>query len=250
MIAHVKMQNWTAVFLDFVIVVVGVFIGIQVANWNDAREERALERGYLERLHDEAFAGVNGFLDTTDTAWTKRREALQSAYEVIFSDAPKIDALDPAQCNAIANIHSLIAFPHQFPTLEELQSSGLFHIVRDAALRDALTGYATMQENSRSLVNYFRVDQFVMPRAFPAYFESRLADLDGAWPDQMRVSCRLDLMRADREFRNSFTDTLSRFNGYYDYVLRPEIESVKRIHAILDARLRIDHGAGGERPVS
>ncbi len=33
---HVKAQNWFAVGLDFVIVVVGVFIGIQVANWNEA----------------------------------------------------------------------------------------------------------------------------------------------------------------------------------------------------------------------
>lgn len=36
-IEHVKNQNWTAVALDFVIVVAGVFIGIQVSNWNDAR---------------------------------------------------------------------------------------------------------------------------------------------------------------------------------------------------------------------
>ena len=36
-IEHVKAQNWFAVGIDFVIVVVGVFIGIQVANWNDAR---------------------------------------------------------------------------------------------------------------------------------------------------------------------------------------------------------------------
>ena len=34
---HVKTQNWFAVGLDFVIVVGGVFIGIQVSNWNEAR---------------------------------------------------------------------------------------------------------------------------------------------------------------------------------------------------------------------
>ena len=33
---HVKSQNWTAVAVDFLIVVVGVFIGIQLGNWNDA----------------------------------------------------------------------------------------------------------------------------------------------------------------------------------------------------------------------
>ena len=35
---HVKDQNWFAVLIDFAIVVFGVFIGIQVANWNAARE--------------------------------------------------------------------------------------------------------------------------------------------------------------------------------------------------------------------
>jgi len=34
---HVKDQNWFAVGLDFFIVVVGVFIGMQVANWNDVQ---------------------------------------------------------------------------------------------------------------------------------------------------------------------------------------------------------------------
>lgn len=39
-IEHVKAQNWTAVCLDFAIVVLGVFIGIQVSNWNAARGQR------------------------------------------------------------------------------------------------------------------------------------------------------------------------------------------------------------------
>lgn len=33
-ITHVREQNWTAIGIDFVIVVTGVFIGIQVSNWN------------------------------------------------------------------------------------------------------------------------------------------------------------------------------------------------------------------------
>ena len=51
---HVKAQNWTAVALDFVIVVVGVFIGIQVANWNEARAERTQERAIVLQLIAEA----------------------------------------------------------------------------------------------------------------------------------------------------------------------------------------------------
>ena len=50
---HVKDQNWTAVALDFVIVVVGVFVGIQVANWNDARTNAYREVEMLATIYDE-----------------------------------------------------------------------------------------------------------------------------------------------------------------------------------------------------
>ena len=47
---HVKAQNWFAVALDFFIVVIGVFIGIEVANWNQARQDRQEERRYYGQL--------------------------------------------------------------------------------------------------------------------------------------------------------------------------------------------------------
>jgi hypothetical protein len=47
---HVKHQNWFAVGLDFVIVVTGVFIGLQVSNWNDSRETRQRAAVFSERL--------------------------------------------------------------------------------------------------------------------------------------------------------------------------------------------------------
>ena len=50
---HVNDQNWFAVWIDFIIVVIGVFIGIQVANWNDARASKAQEGAILVQLGDE-----------------------------------------------------------------------------------------------------------------------------------------------------------------------------------------------------
>jgi hypothetical protein len=50
---HVENQNWFAVLIDFAIVVIGVFIGIQVANWNEARADRAQEAAILSQLKDE-----------------------------------------------------------------------------------------------------------------------------------------------------------------------------------------------------
>ena len=50
---HVVNENWFAVFVDFVIVVVGVYVGIEVSNWNEARQEDARAHYFLERIqHD------------------------------------------------------------------------------------------------------------------------------------------------------------------------------------------------------
>ncbi len=50
---HVRSQNWTAVAVDFLIVVVGVFIGIQLGNWNDARSDQRAYRDAMTRLAAE-----------------------------------------------------------------------------------------------------------------------------------------------------------------------------------------------------
>lgn len=65
---HVRDQNWFAVFLDFLIVVVGVFIGIQVSNWNDDRAERSRESGILTELAADLCADLDEIESTTRVA--------------------------------------------------------------------------------------------------------------------------------------------------------------------------------------
>lgn len=48
--AGLKRQDWAAVIIEFLLVVVGVFVGLQVANWNDDRKDRVLEKTYVARI--------------------------------------------------------------------------------------------------------------------------------------------------------------------------------------------------------
>jgi len=47
---HVTRQDWFAVAIDLAIVVVGVFLGMQAANWNQARIERSEADEYRARI--------------------------------------------------------------------------------------------------------------------------------------------------------------------------------------------------------
>src|SRR5215210_4261865 len=51
--AEARKQNWLAIALDFVIVILGVFLGIQAANWNGARQDRAQERRYYTQIVED-----------------------------------------------------------------------------------------------------------------------------------------------------------------------------------------------------
>jgi hypothetical protein len=48
-----RTRDWFTVAIELAIVVLGVFIGIQVSNWNDERKLAAQERSYLGQLRDE-----------------------------------------------------------------------------------------------------------------------------------------------------------------------------------------------------
>lgn len=47
---NLRAQNWVAIAIEFVLLVVGVYLGIQAANWNEERVERDLVRAHLGEI--------------------------------------------------------------------------------------------------------------------------------------------------------------------------------------------------------
>lgn len=150
---HVKEQNWVAVCLDFFIVVVGVFIGIQVANWNDARAERNLEVRYLQRLETALARDIVEHDDAVDLA-EKRRDRgrlLMAALEdaSIARDHPSelFDAVLVAGFTYHPNISDTV--------FDEMVATGNARIIRDETLRDAIANYYGAIE-AQAQWNYIR----------------------------------------------------------------------------------------------
>ena len=48
-----KAQNWTAIWIEFVLLVLGVFLGIQVSNWNATRIEQQKSAEFTQRLKSD-----------------------------------------------------------------------------------------------------------------------------------------------------------------------------------------------------
>lgn len=89
-IEHVKAQNWTAVALDFVIVVVGVFIGIQVSNWNAARANQGIVAAHLSEIAEDLETHL-GFHDKLYDSAIARIGAVDYIYDKAFDrELPKV----------------------------------------------------------------------------------------------------------------------------------------------------------------
>ncbi|QDP18555.1 hypothetical protein [Sphingomonas xanthus] len=65
MTENLRRQNWTSVAIEVAIVIVGVFMGIQAANWNQSRQERQQTEQLLSQLETE-LTTFYGFLDELD----------------------------------------------------------------------------------------------------------------------------------------------------------------------------------------
>lgn len=49
-LAHFRKQEWTAIGIDFVIVVLGVFVATQVADWSSRESDKRRGEAYVQRL--------------------------------------------------------------------------------------------------------------------------------------------------------------------------------------------------------
>ena len=135
-IAHLRGQEWTAIAIDFVIVVVGVFIGLQVNNWNEARVERAKEFGYLVRLHEDLAQSIATIERTV--GMLKR----QSAGQTVLLDALARCAVPPGAGGEIEYAISTLGYINapifSSRTYDELTSSGSFDLIVNEKIRTGL----------------------------------------------------------------------------------------------------------------
>jgi hypothetical protein len=144
-IAHLRKQEWTAIAIDFLIVVIGVFVGLQVNNWNEARVDRARAANYLERLATDLSADLATFEDRMQF-WNEVSDygALSLAYAETGAAGGKSQwalLLAFFQASQVAEFYSTDA------TYQELKSAGELGLIADTNLREALANYYSLGVN-------------------------------------------------------------------------------------------------------
>ena len=136
---HLKEQNWFAVILEILIVVIGLLIAFQIDRWYDASKELKREISYLERLNenlekDSIDLQLN--IEFYNKVFNYGQLALAYSEGADIGDATSWDIL-------VALFHSSQIWPiiPGASTYEELKSAGELSLIRSLDLRNDLVFY-------------------------------------------------------------------------------------------------------------
>ena len=149
----IRKQDWFTVVLEFVIVVFGIFVGLQANEWAQERQDRKHEQAALERLFLESENALQ-FLNEDLQATLRLNQLRRNAVQFADSNAP----IPENQLPLKIGINTLARFPTVVPvsvTYDELRSSGQMQLIRSAALRYQVAEFHTDLASYNELLQSF-----------------------------------------------------------------------------------------------
>jgi len=243
-IHHLKTQNWTAVAIEFVIVIACVAVGFEVSASGERAAERAYEQDLLLRLHRE-IVNIEQGRERQQDRIQRDRDLLVSVRPALFL-AEERDRISSGECIALLESHLLDPAPDSLPALDELVATGRMESIRDEAIRSATSAFLQRRESTRAQTPMLLSGITNLPRAFPdlLYFsltpDPEVPDGDG-W--NREAHCALEGMQADRQFRTLAAQNIAQYRQLLGYHYAYVGEALTELHQAIDVRLDIEHPA-------
>lgn len=234
--AHFRARDWTGVVADLVIVVVGVFIGLQAQQWAEARGQRALEASYLQRLHDELLD-----LEATRAPLLEAREAwaaaLRSATRALF-EAPR--PLTEEECRAIGFSYATTNPTDDLASLLELQTSVRLSTITSTEVSRALQSFLLTRTRARDANAGIMAASLPLASAHPELIRVTVPTRVEGGLAPGTYACDSQRMRGDAGFLNDYEFAQSNF-ALHVTLNRQVSTSLADLHRALDGTLGIRH---------
>jgi hypothetical protein len=220
-----KEQNWTAIVIEFILLIVGVFVGIQMANWNEERNDRKSEKDYLLRLQQEIVEILpqakadHGFL-VDDMALIEQLRAY-------LATGQGGNVLDARHCVSAGRSHIYASTIYYPPTIKELISTGRILLIRDPVIKTAIVSFDQSHNAITQLRTDIQIDRQVLARHHPALINSGLSI---NWTGTV---CDFEGMRKDQAFLNDFTDNIRRYRAFTNEYENRQVKGLEALVAAL-----------------
>lgn len=138
---HVKDQNWFAVGVDFFIVVVGILIAFQIANWSEQQQANKREQTVLIQLEEE-FTEIKIAIEKQNIIRERYTEVIKSLIATLEGTGPMLD--DSSIKEALQALRSTGRRPAQSAMYLQLMASGDLSTLTNQNLQKTLISYAVL----------------------------------------------------------------------------------------------------------
>lgn len=135
-----KQQSWMAIVIELVIVVLGVFIGIQAQQWQVGWEDQRLERVYLERIQSDIDLSIQ-----TNELNISRLESYSNGQALVVESLRRCELAEEkkgAFATGISDIAKVGPSVFALSTMDEMLAAGHCSLIRSSGIRDGLNGLA------------------------------------------------------------------------------------------------------------
>ena len=201
LVENLKQQHWTSVAIELVIVVLGVFIGLQAQDWATAHAEQQRADVLLQQLRgdlDSERSNMNGYVDYQQVTAAYARTAIKGleSPESVESQAWVASIYQASQIYITSSSRA---------TFDEMKSTGAIDLVRNARLRALLISYYSFDWSQSSTMNaqapYRELVRSVLPypiqKAIKASCGDRYETIGDAVVTRLPKTCHLDLPAVD-----------------------------------------------------
>ncbi len=137
---HVQNQNWFAVFIDFLIVVVGVFIGIQVANWSEMQNDKEDFAQALVRLKQE-ISENHRIIEAVDPQSIAAIDEINAVISAMLNCENNVETMNSIN-SAVNKIQGTAGLHLRTETLVEMTESPKLLALQNDLLRERLKDMA------------------------------------------------------------------------------------------------------------
>lgn len=243
---NVRDQNWTAVGLDFLIVVIGLLVGFQIDRaWQDIREQQIAET-YLIRIHEELVAANESYNESITRGNIEQVLRIHAISQQIFNGE---DTILPAEdCLGLFFVHTYFNVPPQVPALQEMAENGILSDIDSYELIAAFTRFLIRETERDTRYETLSAGGGQPLRTiFPQYFNSILSpNLHEQGGNEFRLQwesgpCDAAGMRADPHFKEVLMEQLARYDYYLGSVVDEMTRDLSELHVLVDAHLEITH---------
>ncbi|MCP5382044.1 MAG: hypothetical protein H6912_06710 [Kordiimonadaceae bacterium] len=138
--AAIRRQDWFQIVIEVLIVIVGIFLGLQVQAAYEERAERKQELVYLDNLRKDITVNIETVKILFDQREVTRKKLNEVAY--YLSEVKPDIVLTKEHCTAIGESHRINNFARERQALLEIQSSGQIANFQNDQIRYLFSLYA------------------------------------------------------------------------------------------------------------